>query len=74
VTGAAGIPRALVLGGDRTLVREVVAASALRALVGLPVRELYDLSDPRRDVLEAALRRGRAVRIELDESAPGGVS
>ncbi len=66
--GADGIPRGLVVGGDRTLAREVVGAPALRALAGLPVRELYDLPDPRRDVLETALRRGRAVRIELTET------
>jgi hypothetical protein len=65
--GADGIPRGLVVGGDRTLVREVLGASALRALRGLPTRELYDLPDPRRDVLETALRRGRAVRIALTE-------
>lgn len=66
--GADGIPRALVVGGDRALVREVVGDPALRALAGLPVRELYDLPDPKRDVLEAALRRGRAVRVELTET------
>ncbi len=64
---AAGVPRALVVGGDRGLVREVLEASALRAVRDLPVRELYDLPDPRRDVLETALRRGRAVRIQLTE-------
>ena len=63
-----GIPRGLVVGGDRTLVREVLEASALRALAGLPVREFYDLPDPKRDVLDTALRRGRAVRIELTEA------
>ncbi len=63
-----GIPRGLVVGGDRTLVREVLEASSLRALAGLPMRELYDLPDPKRDVLETALRRGRAVRIELTEA------
>ncbi|GAA2744333.1 acVLRF1 family peptidyl-tRNA hydrolase [Terrabacter aerolatus] len=67
--GADGIPRGLVVGGDRTLVREVLEAGALRALHGLPMRELYDLPDPRRDVLEAALRRGRAVRVELTETS-----
>ncbi|MGO4598463.1 acVLRF1 family peptidyl-tRNA hydrolase [Terrabacter sp. 2RAF25] len=67
--GADGIPRGLVVGGDRTLVRAVVGDHALRALAGLPVRELYDLPDPKRDVLEAALRRGRAVRLELTEPA-----
>ena len=63
-----GIPRGLLVGGDRTLVREVLAASALRALAGLPVREFYDLPDPKRDVLDTALRRGRAVRIEVTEA------
>lgn len=65
--GAGGIPRGLVLGGDRALVAEVLGAHSLRALRGLPARELPDLPDPRRDVLEAALRRGRAVRVELTD-------
>ena len=68
--GAHGIPRGLVVGGDRTLVREVLEARVLRTLGGLPVRELYDLPDPRRTVLETALRRGRAVRVELTETSP----
>jgi hypothetical protein len=68
--GADGIPRGLVIGGDRALVREVLGAGALRALAGLATRELYDLPDPRRDVLETALRRGRAVRLQLTESTP----
>jgi hypothetical protein len=66
-SGAPGVPRGLVVGGDRGLVREVLEAPALRALRGLPLRELYDLPDPRREVLETALRRGRAVRVELTE-------
>ena len=49
--------------------REVLEASALRALHGLPTRELYDLPDPKRDVLETALRRGRAVRVALTEAS-----
>jgi hypothetical protein len=64
---APGLPRGLVVGGDRGLVREVLDASALRALRDVPLRELYDLPDPKRDVLETALRRGRAVRVELAE-------
>ena len=56
------------IGGDRGLVREVLEGHAIRALHDLPVRELYDLPDPRRDVLETALRRGRAVRVQLTES------
>ncbi len=67
-SGPSGIPSALLLGGDRTLAGEVLAAPALRALAGLPTRELYDLPDPRRAVLEDALRRARAVRIDLIET------
>ena len=61
------LPQGLVVGGDRTLAREVLQAPALRALRGLPMRELYDLPDPRRDVLETALGRGRAYRVTLTE-------
>ena len=53
--------------GDRALVRAVLRAPALRVLRDLPMRELYDLPDPRREVLETALRRGRAYRVMLDE-------
>ncbi|MEO9151845.1 MAG: acVLRF1 family peptidyl-tRNA hydrolase [Lapillicoccus sp.] len=66
-TGAPGIPAGLVVGGDRTLAAAVLEDSALRALRGLPRRELYDLGDPRRAVLDDALRRGRAVRITLTD-------
>ena len=68
--GADGIPLGLVVGGDRTLVAEVLAAHALRALAGLPRRELPDLPDPGRQVLEEAVRRGRAVRVQLTEPGP----
>lgn len=64
---AVDLPQGLVVGGDRALVRQVLQAPALRALRGLPVREFYDLPDPRRDVLETALRRGRAYRVALTE-------
>lgn len=64
---AVGLPEGLVVGGDRALVRQVLQAPALRALTGLPMREFYDLPDPRRDVLETALRRGRAYRVALTE-------
>ena len=66
--GADGIPRGLVVGGDRALIRDVLGAPQLRALRGLPTRELYDLPDPRREVLETALRRGRAVQVRLTEA------
>ncbi len=64
-TGADGIPHGLVVGGDKALVAQVLAQPSLRALSGLPRRELYDLPDPRRAVLDAALRRGLAVRVTL---------
>jgi hypothetical protein len=68
--GAPDVPRGLVVGGDRTLVGQVLADSRLRALADLPRRELYDLPDPRRDVLDRALERGRSVRVRLVEPAP----
>jgi hypothetical protein len=61
---------ALVVGGDKTLVRDVLADPRLARLVLLPRRELFDLPDPKLAVLKQALRRGRAVRITLSESAP----
>jgi len=62
-----GRPAGLVVGGDRALVRRLLEDTRLRELVELPWRELYDLPDPRREVLERALERGRAVRIRLTE-------
>jgi hypothetical protein len=68
--GAPDVPNGLVVGGDRTLVGQVLADSRLRALADRPRRELYDLPDPRRDVLDKALERGRSVRIHLTEPPP----
>ena len=62
-----GRPAGLVVGGDRALVRQLLDDPRLRALTDLPRRELYDLPDPRREVLDRALDRGRAVRIALTE-------
>jgi len=58
---------ALVVGGDKSLVRDVLADPRLGGLVKLPRRELFDLPDPKLVVLKQALRRGRAVRITLSE-------
>ncbi|WP_149814689.1 acVLRF1 family peptidyl-tRNA hydrolase [Serinicoccus marinus] len=64
----------LVLGGDRSLIAGVMSAiedgPSLPActrnhLAVLPRRELYDLPDPRRSVLDDAVRRGRAVLMEV---------
>ncbi|SDO99415.1 hypothetical protein SAMN04489867_1125 [Pedococcus dokdonensis] len=62
-----GIPVALVVGGDRALVRAVLDDPRLAHLDALPRRELYDLPDPRRDVLEEAVKRGRAVRVTIED-------
>ena len=59
---------ALVLGGDPRLVDQTLTALATGALVrlqGVPTRELRDLSDPRRAVLDEAVRRALAVRVEV---------
>jgi hypothetical protein len=58
---------ALIVGGDRSLIRDVLADPRLVRLTKLPRRELFDLPDPRLVVLKQALRRGRAVRILLCE-------
>ncbi|MDF2145728.1 acVLRF1 family peptidyl-tRNA hydrolase [Knoellia sp. p5-6-4] len=57
----------IVVGGDRALVRDVLADPRLAHLDALPRRELYDLPDPKLAVLQDALRRGRAVWVDLDE-------
>jgi hypothetical protein len=59
--------QALVVGGDKSLVHDVLADPRLAGLARLPRRELFDLPDPRLIVLMQALRRGRAVRIALSE-------
>ena len=58
---------ALVVGGDKSLIRDVLADPRLARIAALPRRELFDLPDPKLVVLERALRRGRAVRILLTE-------
>ena len=67
------LPRAsvtgLVVGGDKALVRAVLEDPRLAHLDALPRRELYDLPDPRRAVLEEALRRARAVRVTVEDDA-----
>jgi Actinobacteria/chloroflexi VLRF1 release factor len=67
-----GIPAGLVVGGDKALVRAVLDDERLAHLRELPRRELYDLPDPRRDVLEHALERGRAVRVTIEEDVAHG--
>ena len=60
-------PRGVVLGGDKALVATLLEDPRLAGIRELPRRELYDLPDPRLDVLDKALERGRAVRVTIDE-------
>lgn len=62
---ASGSDGGLVVGGDRSLVAAVLDDPRLAPLRHLPRRELYDLPDPRLDVLRRALERGRAVRVTI---------
>ena len=65
---AVGAVGGLVLGGDRSLggqVLEELATGPLARLPGLARRELPDLPDPRRAVLDDAVARGRAVVVEV---------
>lgn len=60
-------PAGLVLGGDKALTAALLDDDLLAGLRDLPRREFYDLPDPRLDVLQKALGRGRAVRITIEE-------
>lgn len=59
--------RGLVVGGDKALVAAVLEDARLAALDGLPRRELFDLPDPRLDVLRTALARARAAVVTIEE-------
>lgn len=65
---AGGAVAGLVLGGDRSLAHEVldaVATGPLDRLHGIPRVELWGLSDPRRAVLDDAVRRALSVRVQV---------
>jgi hypothetical protein len=55
----------LVTGGDRAAVRSVLADPRLRALGDLPHGRFLAVPDPRRRVLDDAVRRGRAVVVDV---------
>ena len=58
---------ALVTGGDRRLVDDVLADQRLAALRPLRADRFLDVADPRLAVLQAAVRAARAVRIRLSD-------
>lgn len=55
----------LVIGGDRQLVRAVLADRRLSALSSLPRSPLLDVPDPKSAVLEQVARRTLAVRVRV---------
>ena len=55
----------LVAGGDRAAVSAVLADGRLRRLGDLPQGRFLAVPDPRRAVLEDAVRRSRAVTIDV---------
>ncbi|MEO7270230.1 MAG: acVLRF1 family peptidyl-tRNA hydrolase [Knoellia sp.] len=63
----AGIPQGLVVGGDKTLVGEVLEDPRMSFLNALPRREFHDIGDPRRAVLDEVLRRARSVEVRIDD-------
>jgi hypothetical protein len=58
---------ALVTGGDRRLVDQVLADARLAPLRPLRAERFLDVPDPRLAVLQAAVRAARTVRIRLTE-------
>jgi hypothetical protein len=55
----------LVTGGDRRAVFDVLGDPRLQPLEALPRGPFLAVPDPRRHVLEEAVRRSRAVRIDV---------
>jgi len=63
-------PEALVVGGDRRLVEDVLEDPRLARVAALPRSPVLDVRDPRLDVLRETVRRARSVRVRLDEPEP----
>lgn len=63
------VPPALVVGGDRILVADVLADPRLSPLSDLPRHELWDIADPRLRTLTEAAGRACAIRIRLNDAA-----
>ncbi len=62
----------LVVGGDRTAVSSVLADARLRRIAELPQGRFLAVPDPRQRVLVDAVRRSRAVTIEVSEPTGEG--
>lgn len=64
-------PAALVVGGDKALVHAVLLDARFGSIAQLPRRELFDIPDPSRKVLDESLRRGRSVRVVVADAPVG---
>lgn len=56
---------ALVVGGDKALVAQVLSKPALKPLKAVRTREFYDIPDPRLVVLRNVAKRALSVRITV---------
>ena len=63
---------AMVLGGDRAALREVLADSRLGPLRPLVAEPVIDVPEPRLNVLRAAPDRFLATRLTVRDGGPGG--
>ncbi len=61
---------ALVAGGDRRLVDAVLSDARLASLAPLRSARFLDVPDPKLNVLQAAVRGARTVRIRLEQPDP----
>lgn len=66
-----GLPGPLVTGGDRTAVADVLGDHRLARLADLVVGPWLSVPDPRRDVLEQAVRDASSVTVEVVNSESG---
>src|SRR5690606_27593597 len=64
-------PVALVRGGDRALVAEVLSDARLDQLTALPSRDYPDIAAPRRAVLVDFVSRATAYEITIDDGRVG---
>ena len=60
-------PVALLAGGDRALVADVLADPRLGHLAALPQRTAYAIADPNRKVMDETLRLSRRVHVTIEE-------
>jgi hypothetical protein len=66
--------QALVCGGDRAAVEQVLADPRLVRLADLRAEPWLAVPDPRRTVLEQAVRDGASMRVVLDDPGVSGAS